>query len=49
MLPGGPLWQACQRPHVTEAVFRTPIRWPDGRSLTEIVKVPRRVDSERRE
>ena len=35
------LLQACRRPHVTEAVFRTLIRWP-GReiSLTEIVKVP---------
>ncbi len=35
------LLQACRRPPVTEAVFRTLIRWP-GReiSLTEIVKAP---------
>jgi hypothetical protein len=35
------LLQGCQRPSITEAVFRTLIRWP-GRelSLTEIVKVP---------
>ncbi len=35
------LLQACRRPHVTEAVFRTLICWP-GReiSLTEVVKVP---------
>ncbi len=35
------LLQACRRPAVTEAVFRTLIRWP-GReiSLTEIVKAP---------
>ncbi len=34
------LLQACRRPQVTEAVFRTLIRWP-GReiSLTEVVKV----------
>lgn len=35
------LLQACQPPHVTEAVFRTLLHWP-GRelSLTEVVKVP---------
>jgi hypothetical protein len=35
------LRQACRRPQVTEAVFRTLIRWP-GReiALTEVVKVP---------
>jgi hypothetical protein len=35
------LLQACRRPQVTEAVFRTLIRWP-GReiALTEVVKVP---------
>jgi hypothetical protein len=35
------LLQACRRPLVTEAVFRTLLRWP-GReiSFTEVVKVP---------
>ncbi len=35
------LLQGCQRPSVTEVVFRTLLRWP-GRelSLTEVVKVP---------